>query len=81
MDDGHPKLPGNVAEMSARRATIIDVGGPDSVLPFRADGPGGAPWGPLGSVVVMQHLARELALLLGRDVDKPRNLAKSVTVE
>jgi glucosamine--fructose-6-phosphate aminotransferase (isomerizing) len=29
----------------------------------------------------MQVLARELALVLGRDVDKPRNLAKSVTVE
>jgi glucosamine--fructose-6-phosphate aminotransferase (isomerizing) len=29
----------------------------------------------------MQVLARELAVALGRDVDKPRHLAKSVTVE
>jgi glucosamine--fructose-6-phosphate aminotransferase (isomerizing) len=38
-------------------------------------------WGPLESVVPLQMLARELALQLGCDVDKPRNLAKSVTVE
>jgi len=35
----------------------------------------------LEAVVGLQHLARSLALVLGRDVDKPRNLAKSVTVE
>jgi glucosamine 6-phosphate synthetase-like amidotransferase/phosphosugar isomerase protein len=29
----------------------------------------------------MQILARTLALAWGNDVDKPRNLAKSVTVE
>jgi glucosamine--fructose-6-phosphate aminotransferase (isomerizing) len=40
-----------------------------------------APWGPLEAVVPLQMLARELALQLGCDVDKPRNLAKSVTVE
>ena len=39
------------------------------------------PWGPLETVVPLQVLARTLALALGRDVDKPRNLAKSVTVE
>ena len=42
----------------------------------------GLDWcGPLESVVALQVLARELAVALGRDVDKPRNLAKSVTVE
>jgi glutamine---fructose-6-phosphate transaminase (isomerizing) len=40
-----------------------------------------APWGPLAATVPMQILARTMALALGHDVDKPRNLAKSVTVE
>ncbi|WP_027891291.1 glutamine--fructose-6-phosphate transaminase (isomerizing) [Calidithermus chliarophilus] len=36
---------------------------------------------PVVSVVPLQLLAYETAVLLGRDVDQPRNLAKSVTVE
>ena len=36
---------------------------------------------PILSVVPLQLLAYHLAICLGRDVDKPRNLAKSVTVE
>jgi glutamine---fructose-6-phosphate transaminase (isomerizing) len=36
---------------------------------------------PIINVVPLQLLAYETALLLGRDVDQPRNLAKSVTVE
>ncbi len=36
---------------------------------------------PLVSVVPLQLLAYHIALLRGCDVDKPRNLAKSVTVE
>src|SRR5689334_6058747 len=36
---------------------------------------------PILSVVPLQLLAYHLAVALGRDVDKPRNLAKSVTVE
>lgn len=36
---------------------------------------------PVLSVVPLQLLAYETAVLLGRDVDQPRNLAKSVTVE
>jgi hypothetical protein len=42
--------------------------------------PGRLQQGPLESVVALQHLARCLAVVLGRDADKPRNLAKSVTV-
>jgi glucosamine--fructose-6-phosphate aminotransferase (isomerizing) len=38
-------------------------------------------WSPLVSVVPLQLLAYHLALRAGRDVDQPRNLAKSVTVE
>lgn len=36
---------------------------------------------PVVSVIPMQLLAYETAVFLGRDVDQPRNLAKSVTVE
>jgi glucosamine--fructose-6-phosphate aminotransferase (isomerizing) len=36
---------------------------------------------PLVTVIPLQLLAYEVALLRGCDVDKPRNLAKSVTVE
>ena len=36
---------------------------------------------PIVSIVPLQQLAQEYALYLGYDPDKPRNLAKSVTVE
>ncbi len=41
----------------------------------------GAALAPILAVLPFQLLGRELALLLGRDVDRPRNLAKSVTTE
>ena len=36
---------------------------------------------PILSVIPLQLLAYHVALALGKDPDKPRNLAKSVTVE
>jgi glutamine---fructose-6-phosphate transaminase (isomerizing) len=42
---------------------------------------GGSDLAPILAVLPFQLLGRELALLLGRDVDRPRNLAKSVTTE
>jgi glucosamine--fructose-6-phosphate aminotransferase (isomerizing) len=36
---------------------------------------------PMLAVVPLQLFACELATVLGHDVDQPRNLAKSVTVE
>ena len=36
---------------------------------------------PLLAVIPLQLLAYHTALAMGRDIDKPRNLAKSVTVE
>ena len=39
------------------------------------------PFQPLLTVVPLQLLAYHAAVLRGKDVDKPRNLAKSVTVE
>jgi glucosamine--fructose-6-phosphate aminotransferase (isomerizing) len=38
-------------------------------------------WSPLLLVVPLQLLAYHVAVNAGRDVDQPRNLAKSVTVE
>ena len=39
------------------------------------------PFTPILSVVPLQLLAYHIAVLRGCDVDQPRNLAKSVTVE
>jgi glucosamine--fructose-6-phosphate aminotransferase (isomerizing) len=79
VDNANPKLATNVAEVQARGGRIISIGSAGSTVPV-VDSPN-APWGPLASAVPLQILARTLALALGRDVDKPRNLAKSVTVE
>jgi glucosamine--fructose-6-phosphate aminotransferase (isomerizing) len=86
VDSGDPRIAGNIAEVAARGGNIISIGGPGSRIPavarsLEAPRPDGfQPCGPLESVIPMQLLARELAVELGLDVDKPRNLAKSVTV-
>jgi glucosamine--fructose-6-phosphate aminotransferase (isomerizing) len=79
VDNGDPKLAANVAEVEARGGRIISIGGAGSTVAVVE--PTAQPWGPIESAVPLQILARNLALALGRDVDKPRNLAKSVTVE
>ncbi|MDT5101116.1 MAG: hypothetical protein QOC76_4853 [Mycobacterium sp.] len=79
IDNTDPKLGTNIAEVEARGGRIIRIGPPGSTVPVI--GCPLAPWGPIESTVPLQILARTLALALGHDVDKPRNLAKSVTVE
>ena len=94
VDNGEHKIQANVAEVRARGGFVITIGGVGADVPAlgrdagrllsrRTDvtDQGMSLWGPLESVVPLQMLARELALQLGCDVDKPRNLAKSVTVE
>ncbi|MBT2503713.1 glutamine--fructose-6-phosphate transaminase (isomerizing) [Curtobacterium sp. ISL-83] len=89
IDHGEPRIQAAVAEVRARGGFVITIGGEGSDIPALgrrvagdlAWGHATAPWGPLEAVVPLQMLARELALQLGCDVDKPRNLAKSVTVE
>ncbi|MGO4104322.1 glutamine--fructose-6-phosphate transaminase (isomerizing) [Leifsonia sp. YAF41] len=83
----HPKVISNIQEIRARGARIIAIAelGDAAVLPF-ADTvihiPLAAPlFEPLLAVVPMQIFAMELAVAKGLDVDQPRNLAKSVTVE
>ncbi|MGY1667495.1 glutamine--fructose-6-phosphate transaminase (isomerizing) [Geodermatophilus sp. SYSU D00696] len=74
------RLAGAAAELASRGARIIRIGsGGTDTFPVLPSGP--APvWGPLEAVLALQHLARCIAVVLGRDADKPRNLAKSVTV-
>jgi glucosamine--fructose-6-phosphate aminotransferase (isomerizing) len=64
---------------------VIAEKGDDAVVPF-ADmlvriPPTPAPPQPLAATVPLQVFACELATAEGHDVDQPRNLAKSVTVE
>jgi glutamine---fructose-6-phosphate transaminase (isomerizing) len=82
-----PKLVTNVQEIRARgaRTIIIATDGDDSMVPH-ADDLVRIPdtkslLSPLLTLVPMQVLAAEFAMARGLDVDQPRNLAKSVTVE
>ncbi|WP_447004479.1 glutamine--fructose-6-phosphate transaminase (isomerizing) [Saccharothrix isguenensis] len=83
----HSKLVSNISEIQARgaRTIVIAEEGDETVRPF-ADHLIEIPavptlLQPLISTVPLQVLAAEIARSRGYDVDKPRNLAKSVTVE
>ncbi|QPZ39183.1 glutamine--fructose-6-phosphate transaminase (isomerizing) [Paramicrobacterium chengjingii] len=83
----HSKVVSNIQEIRARGARVIAIAeeGDVAVLPY-ADTvvrvPLAAPlFEPLLCVVPTQIFAMELASAKGLDVDQPRNLAKSVTVE
>ena len=87
-DNLFEKTLSNIAEIEARGASVIlisDARGARlaSSLSSRSiilpETEGFA--GPIVSAVVLQLLAYHVALIRGTDVDKPRNLAKSVTVE
>jgi glutamine---fructose-6-phosphate transaminase (isomerizing) len=83
----HSKTLSNVEEVRARNGRIISVGTDgDRSLESLSDLFLPIPEAselvqPLLAVVPLQLLAYHVALQLGRDIDKPRNLAKSVTVE
>ena len=79
VDNGDPRLAMNVAEVCTRGGRVVSVGTPGGTVAVECDP--AAAWGPIESILPLQILARDLALALGRDVDRPRNLAKSVTVE
>jgi len=82
-----PKTASNLQEMKARGAKIISVGPSDAPalrtdVDFVVDLGLCEPWLlPIVTTIPMQLLAYHLSALKGLDVDKPRNLAKSVTVE
>jgi glucosamine--fructose-6-phosphate aminotransferase (isomerizing) len=79
IDDDDHRLAGNIAEVRARGGRVITIGRPGSSVEVPLSL--AAPCGPLAAVVPLQMLALGLAVELGFDADKPRNLAKSVTVD
>jgi glucosamine--fructose-6-phosphate aminotransferase (isomerizing) len=83
----HGKVVSNIQEVRARgaRTIVIAEEGDDDVLPY-ADHVIRVPrtptlLAPIVTTVPLQVLACEIADTRGYDVDQPRNLAKSVTVE
>lgn len=81
------KLMANVAEVKSRGATVVLVADDgDADAERRADAVLWVPrvehlFSPIVDVVPLQMFAYHLARLHGHDVDRPRNLAKVVTVE
>jgi glucosamine--fructose-6-phosphate aminotransferase (isomerizing) len=83
----HPKVVSNIQEIRARGARVIAIAekGDAAVLPFADEvipiPLAGSLFEPLLAVVPLHIFAMELSAAKGLDVDQPRNLAKSVTVE
>jgi len=78
------KTRSNVEELAARDAYILAIGPSEFVLADDEIRTSAQPHAMLEffeMLVVLQLLAYEISLRLGNDVDMPRNLAKSVTVE
>ena len=83
----YDKVVSNVAEARARSAPVIAVAtvGDDQIDHYAQDvlyvPETPEPISPVIAVLPLQLLAYEVAVARGTDVDQPRNLAKSVTVE
>ncbi len=83
----HKKVVSNIQEIRARgaRTLVIAHDGDEDVVPFASEIiriPQCSPLlAPLLSIVPLQVFALHLSTAKGLDVDQPRNLAKSVTVE
>ena len=86
-DSYYEKIVSNVQEIKARKGKVLAVATiGDTIIPGMADDVMLVPdadevIAPLLSVVPLQLLSYYVGLAKGLDVDKPRNLAKSVTVE
>jgi glucosamine--fructose-6-phosphate aminotransferase (isomerizing) len=86
-DGVYEKVMANIEEVKARKGPIIAVATEgDNEIAHKTDDVIYVPsthecLTPLLTVLPMQLLAYHIAVLRGCDVDKPRNLAKSVTVE
>jgi glucosamine--fructose-6-phosphate aminotransferase (isomerizing) len=86
-DSAYEKVVSNMMEVRARKGRIIAIATEgDTEMASRADHvlyvPGSIPMlQPILSVIPLQLLAYHVAVSRGCDVDQPRNLAKSVTVE
>ncbi|MBO3734269.1 glutamine--fructose-6-phosphate transaminase (isomerizing) [Glycomyces niveus] len=83
----HDKIISNIQEVKARGAKVIAICEEgDAITASHADFVIETPatptlLAPLLTTVPLQEFAIELATAMGRDIDQPRNLAKSVTVE
>lgn len=86
-DPWHEKMISQIQQAKARDGLVIAVATEgDALVASMADHVlwvPDAPWmlSPLVTVIPLQLLAYHIAALRGLDVDQPRNLAKSVTVE
>jgi glucosamine--fructose-6-phosphate aminotransferase (isomerizing) len=86
-DSYHEKIISNMQEIKARKGQVISIiTEGDEVSPTLSNDTFSIPTAdeiiaPLLSVVPLQLLSYYVGTLKGVDVDKPRNLAKSVTVE
>ncbi|MGI8985167.1 MAG: glutamine--fructose-6-phosphate transaminase (isomerizing) [Acidimicrobiales bacterium] len=85
-----PKIMSNIDEVRARGASVVVVANEgDEAAAAHADGvlwvpsapKGGELYSPVVDVVALQLFAYAVAKARGCDVDQPRNLAKTVTVE
>jgi glucosamine--fructose-6-phosphate aminotransferase (isomerizing) len=83
----HEKMLSNLAEVKARGATVLAIATDDdeyidAIADYVLRVPATEPlFTPMVDVVPLQLFAYEMARGLGRNVDRPRNLAKTVTVE
>jgi glucosamine--fructose-6-phosphate aminotransferase (isomerizing) len=83
----YDKMAGNIEEVRARNGVVIALATEgDEAIGALADSvislPPTSPWiQPLLVAIPLQLLAYHIAVIRGCDVDQPRNLAKSVTVE
>jgi glucosamine--fructose-6-phosphate aminotransferase (isomerizing) len=86
-DHTYSKMIANIGEVSARNAPVIAVGfESDRELKKASDLTIYIPevqpiLSPVPVIATLQLLAYHVALIRGAEIDKPRNLAKSVTVE
>ncbi|GAB2543828.1 glutamine--fructose-6-phosphate transaminase (isomerizing) [Rufibacter soli] len=86
-DSSYEKIVSNVQEVRARKGRVIAiVTEGDTVIPQMAEFVIEVPAAhealmPLISVIPLQLLSYHIAVMRGCNVDQPRNLAKSVTVE
>ena len=86
-DGSYDRMMSNIEEVRARDGRVIAFGHEgDRELRAKADAMIAVPasadlLAPMLMAIPLQLLAYHVAVRLGRDVDQPRNLAKSVTVE
>lgn len=86
-DSSYDKIVSNIQEVKARKGRVIAiVTEGDKIIPAMADHVIEIPHThealtPLLSVIPLQILSYHIAVMRGCNVDQPRNLAKSVTVE